>query len=100
MWLRASSPISAKLATLLAQVRQGFLHRGGWPTHHSTCGCDYRFLLSLRWRQLRGAMDATRVRDNLHVMLKRVFPAEGPHELRINKLFSSPELATMPDNHC
>jgi hypothetical protein len=45
-------------------------------------------------------MDATRVRDGLQVMLKRVFPAEGPHELRINKLFSSPELETMPDNHC
>jgi len=33
-------------------------------------------------------------------MLKRGFPAEGPHELKINRLFSSPELATMPDNHC
>ena len=45
-------------------------------------------------------MDATRVRDNHQVMLKAVFPEEGPHELNINKLFSSPELATMPDNHC
>jgi hypothetical protein len=45
-------------------------------------------------------MDGTRVRDGLQVMLKRVFPAEGPHELNINKLFSSPELAKMPDNHC
>lgn len=42
-------------------------------------------------------MDATRVRDNLQVMLKA---ADGPSELRINKLFSSPELATMPDDHC
>ena len=42
-------------------------------------------------------MDATRVRDNLQVMLK---VAEGPHELLINKFFSSPELAKMPDNHC
>jgi hypothetical protein len=45
-------------------------------------------------------MDAIRVRDNLQVMLKKVLPGEGPHELRINKLFSSTELATMPDNHC
>ena len=46
------------------------------------------------------AMDATRVRDNLQVMLKSVFPAEGPDGLRVSRLFSSPELATMPDNHC
>ena len=45
-------------------------------------------------------MDATRVRDNLQVMLKVIYPAEGPHELMINKFFSSPELAKMPDNHC
>lgn len=45
-------------------------------------------------------MDATRVRDNLQVMFKRVLPEEGPHELRFNQLFSSPELAAMPNNHC
>ena len=45
-------------------------------------------------------MDATCVRDNRQVMLKKVLPEEGPHELRINQLFSSPELATMPNNHC
>jgi hypothetical protein len=45
-------------------------------------------------------MDATRVRDNLQVMFKKVLPEEGPHELRINQLFSSPELAAMPNNHC
>lgn len=45
-------------------------------------------------------MDATRVRDNLQVLLKVIFPAEGHHELMINNIFSSPELATMPDNHC
>jgi hypothetical protein len=45
-------------------------------------------------------MDAIRVRDNVPVTLKRVLPEQGPHELRINQLFSSPELATMPDNHC
>ena len=45
-------------------------------------------------------MDAIRVRDNLQVMLKKVFPEEGPHELNINKLFSSQGLARMSDNHC
>ena len=45
-------------------------------------------------------MDATRMRDNHQVMLKVIYPAEGPHELMINKFFSSPELAKMPDNHC
>ncbi|KAI0274565.1 hypothetical protein BGY98DRAFT_1098863 [Russula aff. rugulosa BPL654] len=49
---------------------------------------------------MRATMDAIRVRDNVQVMLKKVLPEEGPHELRINELFSSPELATMPDNHC
>jgi hypothetical protein len=45
-------------------------------------------------------MDATRVRDNHQVMLKKVLPAERPQELRINQLFSSPELAIIPHNHC
>jgi len=45
-------------------------------------------------------MSAIRVRDDLQVMLKEVLPEEGPHELRMNKLFSSPELAPMPNNHC
>ena len=52
------------------------------------------------WRQLRAAMDATRIRDNRQVMFKKVLPAEGPHELNINQLFSSPELARAPHNHC
>jgi hypothetical protein len=45
-------------------------------------------------------MDATRVRGNLQVMLKRALPGDGPHELTINQRFSSPELAAMPHNHC
>src|SRR6266849_185490 len=42
-------------------------------------------------------MGATRVRDNLQVTL---IPAERPQELRINQLFSSPELAIIPHNYC
>ncbi len=45
-------------------------------------------------------MDAVRERDGLPVMLKRLFPEEGPYELEINQFFSSPELADDPRNHC
>jgi len=45
-------------------------------------------------------MDAVRTRDNLPVMLKRVFTDEGPHELSITRRFSSPELAHDHRNHC
>jgi hypothetical protein len=45
-------------------------------------------------------MDATRQRDGKHVMLKRVYPEEGPHELNITQLFSSREFALDPRNHC
>ncbi len=45
-------------------------------------------------------MDEIRMRDNVQVMFKKVVPEEGPHEPRINQLFSSLELATIPDNHC
>jgi hypothetical protein len=45
-------------------------------------------------------MDATRVRDNLQVMLKVFRPEDGPHELWINKFFSSPQLTAIPGNHC
>jgi hypothetical protein len=45
-------------------------------------------------------MDAIRTRDGLQVVLKRILPEEGPHELRINQLFSSSALARMPHNHC
>ena len=45
-------------------------------------------------------MDATRSGDGKPVMLKKVYPEEGPHELMITQLFSSPELARDPRNHC
>ncbi|KAI0298950.1 hypothetical protein BC826DRAFT_90095 [Russula brevipes] len=70
------------MATLLVRVRQRFYTvEDGQPTI------------------LTAAMDATRVRDNLRVMLKRALPADGPHELIINQQFSSPELAAVPHNH-
>lgn len=49
---------------------------------------------------LRAAMDATRIRDDRPVMLKKVLPGDGPHELRINQLFSSVEHSRERDNHC
>jgi hypothetical protein len=45
-------------------------------------------------------MDATCRRDGKHVMLKKIYPNEGPHELMITQLFSSRELARDPRNHC
>ncbi|KAH8987525.1 hypothetical protein EDB86DRAFT_3245740 [Lactarius hatsudake] len=50
--------------------------------------------------KLRAAMDATRIRDGRPVMLKKVLLSDGPHELRINKLFSLPENSRERDNHC
>ena len=37
-------------------------------------------------------MNAIRIRDNKQVMLKKVLPEEGLHELYITQLFSSPGL--------
>jgi hypothetical protein len=45
-------------------------------------------------------MDATRMLDDRPVMLKKVLLADGPHELTLSQLFSSPELAKEPHNHC
>ena len=47
-------------------------------------------------------MDATRRLDGKHVMLKRDFPEEGSHELRIMQLFSSSDSEVARDlrNHC
>lgn len=50
--------------------------------------------------KLGAAMDANRIQDSLPVILKRVLPNEAPHELKLNQLFSSPELSTNPYNHC
>ena len=50
--------------------------------------------------KLRAAMDATRIRDGRQVMLKKVLPADGPQELNINRLFSSPEHFGNRNNHC
>jgi serine/threonine protein kinase len=49
---------------------------------------------------LRATMDATRRRDGKHVMLKKIYPDEGPYELMITQLFSSREFARDPRNHC
>ncbi|KAH9996930.1 kinase-like domain-containing protein [Russula vinacea] len=48
----------------------------------------------------RATMDATRRRDGKQVMLKKVLPEEGPHELIITHLFSSRQFARDPRNHC
>jgi hypothetical protein len=45
-------------------------------------------------------MDATRISDGRPVMLKKLLKEEGPHELQINKLFSTEPLSSDPRNHC
>ena len=45
-------------------------------------------------------MDAVRIEDDRRVMFKKVLPEEGPHELLITQLFSSPGLKGDPRNHC
>jgi len=49
---------------------------------------------------LRAGMDATRIIDRKPVMLKKVLPEEGPHELSIARYFSSNELRDDSRNHC
>ncbi|KAI0296104.1 kinase-like domain-containing protein [Multifurca ochricompacta] len=48
----------------------------------------------------RGVMDATCLRDDRQVILKRVLVGEEQHELKIARLFSSSELRGEPRNHC
>ena len=50
--------------------------------------------------QERLIMDATRISDGKTVMLKKLPEREGPHELQINRLFSSDPHASDPRNHC
>ncbi len=50
--------------------------------------------------QFRLGMDATRISDGRPVMLKKLPFEEGPHELEINRLFSTEPLASNPRNHC
>jgi hypothetical protein len=45
-------------------------------------------------------MDAVRIDDGRRVMFKKVLPEEGPYELSITQLFSSPGLKGDPKNHC
>ena len=45
-------------------------------------------------------MDGSRIQDHKQVMFKKVLPEEGPHELYITELFSSPGLKDDLGNHC
>ena len=49
---------------------------------------------------MRLGIDATRISDGRPVVLKRLLLREGPHELQINRLFSTEPLASNPRNHC
>jgi hypothetical protein len=45
-------------------------------------------------------MDAIRRRDGKRVMFKRLFADEAPDERFITRMFSFPECARNPRNHC
>jgi hypothetical protein len=79
--------------------RHGLLYYGGWTALPCKCR-PLGAVCTNRLHQLRAAIDATRQRDGIRVMLKRLFLEEGPHELRITAMFSSPEAAQDPRNHC
>ncbi|KAI0248430.1 kinase-like domain-containing protein [Lactifluus subvellereus] len=71
-----------------------------WQPSWKTSGKDFFDTEDGQATLLRAAMDAIRVQDNKQVMLKKVLPEEGPHELYITQLFSSPGLRDDPSNHC
>ncbi|KAH8988767.1 kinase-like domain-containing protein [Lactarius hatsudake] len=75
-------------------------YRPGWIP--SWRGTD-KFYLDVEDGQIirmRLGMDATRISDGRPVVLKRLPFEEGPHELRVNRLFSTEPLASNPRNHC
>ncbi|KAF8263894.1 hypothetical protein EI94DRAFT_549201 [Lactarius quietus] len=71
-----------------------------WQPSWRTSGKDFFTTEDGQPTLLRAGMDATRIRDGRSVMLKKVLPEEGPHELNINRLFSSSEHFRCHDNHC
>ncbi|KAH9168326.1 kinase-like domain-containing protein [Lactarius sanguifluus] len=75
-------------------------YRPKWEPSWFKTGKDFYSVEDGQATILRAAMDATRTRDGHPVMLKKVLLSDGPHELRINKLFSSPEHSRERDNYC
>ncbi|KAH9016282.1 hypothetical protein EDB84DRAFT_1404365 [Lactarius hengduanensis] len=75
-------------------------YRPQWEPSWFKTGKDFYTVEDGQATILRAAMDATRIRDGRPVMLKKVLLSDGPHELRINKLFSLPENSRERDNHC
>ncbi|KAI9451008.1 kinase-like domain-containing protein [Lactarius psammicola] len=71
-----------------------------WEPSWSKTGKDFYTVEDGQATILRATMDANRIRDGRPVMLKKVLPGDGPHELRINQLFSSAEHSRERDNHC
>ncbi len=84
----------------MASGKDFFAVEDGQPSIVSTPPLSALTILMDGTTQFRATMDATRRRDGKHVMRKKIFPDEGPHELTITQLFSSRELARDPRNHC
>jgi len=71
-----------------------------WQPSWRALGKDFFMTEDGQPTLLRAGMDATRISDSQQVMLKKVLPEDGPHELSIARYFSSPELRDDPRNHC
>ncbi|KAH9056533.1 kinase-like domain-containing protein [Lactarius vividus] len=72
----------------------------GWqpPWTRKTSGEDFFMTDDIQPTPFRSVMDATRMHDGKRVMLKRVLPKEGSHELSIIQHFSSDKLRANPSN--
>ena len=96
----ASGSLLSWLDTIMAWYQEALLHCRRWSAsickHFSRFRSRYAYASS----QMRLGIDATRISDRRTVVLKRLLPKEGPHELEINKLFSTEPLASNPRNHC
>ncbi|KAH9008199.1 kinase-like domain-containing protein [Lactarius hengduanensis] len=75
-------------------------YRPGWVPSWKHSNNDFFAMEDGQPCLLRAAMDATRIQDGKRVMLKKVLLEEGPHELRISRMFSSGAAATNSRNHC
>ncbi|KAH9165356.1 hypothetical protein EDB89DRAFT_2010447, partial [Lactarius sanguifluus] len=75
-------------------------YRPGWVPSWKHSHNDFFSMEDGQPCLLRAGMDAIRIHDGKRVMLKKVLPEEGPHELQISRMFSARGVATNSRNHC
>jgi len=93
-WAERQEALEAKGYMLRSRYRPGWI-----PSWRGT-GKFHLDAEDGRRVRMRLGMDATRISDGRPVVLKRLPDEEGPHELQINRLFSTEPLASNPRNHC